>query len=67
MRYDLGTIKPKSSVKLSYKANLNQFIDNEKLIIDNPADKKLIVEISSIIYANGKEVKILDKLPEVNE
>lgn len=67
LRYDLGTIKPKSSVKLSYKANLNQFIDNEKLIIDNPADKKLIVEISSIIYANGKEVKILDKLPEVNE
>lgn len=63
LKYTSETIKSGMSEELFYKADLNQFISNEKLIIDNPYDKKLVVDVYEIRYTDGKVVRLINELP----
>lgn len=67
LRYNQDVLAAHSQLSLSYKDKLNQFIDKDTALIENMNDKKIEVHVVGIKYADGKEVKVLEELPDVVE
>lgn len=65
LRYNQNIFTAHSKLSLSYKDKLNQFIDKDMALIENMNDKKMEVHVVGIKYADGKEVKVLEELPDV--
>lgn len=65
--YNKSALAPNTSNTLTSQIKLNPFIDEDAQMIKNPNNYTIAVEITSVKFADGSTIELLNKLPDKDE
>lgn len=65
--YGKNTLKAHEKATITHSEPLNQFIKEDRVLIDNPTNKKIVVNISKLMYADGTTIKLHIIVPKPNK